>query len=39
MVTASQTLVLVDLTERRASEIPADYRERMRAFEREDLEA
>jgi acyl-CoA thioester hydrolase len=39
MVTASQTLVLVDLTERRASEIPADYRERMRAFEGEDLEA
>ncbi len=39
MVTASQTLVLVDLTERRACEIPPDYRERMRAFEGADLVA
>ena len=38
MVTASQTLVLVDLAERRATEIPPDYRERMRAFEGADLE-
>ena len=39
MVTASQTLVLVDSEERRPAEIPAAYRERMRAFEGEDLEA
>ncbi len=39
MVTASQTLVLVDLDERRATEIPEDYRERMRSFEGTDLEA
>nr|MBA2383893.1 thioesterase family protein [Actinomycetota bacterium] len=39
MVTASQTLVLVDLDERRAAEIPEDYRERMRSFEGADLEA
>ena len=39
MVTATQTLVLVDLEERRACEIPADYRELIRSFEGEDLEA
>ena len=38
MVTAKQTLVLVDLDERRAREIPAAYRERLRAFEGRDLE-
>jgi acyl-CoA thioester hydrolase len=39
MVTATQTLVLVDLQERRPCEIPPAYRERIRAFEGEDLEA
>ena len=39
MVTATQTLVLVDLAERRACEIPAEYRELIRGFEGEDLEA
>jgi acyl-CoA thioester hydrolase len=39
MVTATQTLVLVDLEERRPCEIPAEYRELIRAFEGEDLEA
>jgi acyl-CoA thioester hydrolase len=38
MVTATQTLVLVDLTERRAAEIPGSYRETIRAFEGADLE-
>jgi acyl-CoA thioester hydrolase len=38
MVTATQTLVLVDLEERRAAPIPESYRERVRAFEGEDLE-
>lgn len=38
MVTAGQTLVLVDLDERRAAPIPAAYRERVRAFEGDDLE-
>jgi acyl-CoA thioester hydrolase len=38
MVTAQQTLVLVDLDERKACEIPAWYRERIGAFEGEDLE-
>ena len=38
MVTARQTLVLVDLDERRAAEIPPPYRERIRAFEGGDLE-
>ena len=37
MVTATQTLVLVDLEGRRAAPIPAWYRERIRAFEGEDL--
>jgi acyl-CoA thioester hydrolase len=39
MVTATQTLVLVDLEERRACEIPSEYRELIRSFEGEDLEA
>jgi acyl-CoA thioester hydrolase len=39
MVTASQTLVLVDLEERHAAPIPDGYRERMRAFEGPDLDA
>ena len=38
MVTALQTLVLVDLEERRACTIPDGYRERVRAFEGDDLE-
>jgi acyl-CoA thioester hydrolase len=38
MVTATQTLVLVDLEGRRAVPIPDAYRERVRAFEGEDLE-
>jgi acyl-CoA thioester hydrolase len=37
MVTATQTLVLVDLEERRASEIPDEYRNLIRSFEGEDL--
>ena len=39
MVTARQTLVLVDLEERRAREIPDEYRELIRSFEGDDLEA
>jgi acyl-CoA thioesterase FadM len=39
MVTASQTLVLVDLDERKAVEIPDSYRQAIRAFEGETLEA
>ena len=38
MVTAGQTLVLVDLAERRAAAIPDAVRERMRAFEGDDIE-
>ena len=38
MVTAQQTLVLVDLQERRAFRIPEAYREQVAAFEGEDLE-
>jgi acyl-CoA thioester hydrolase len=38
MVTAEQTLVLIDLAERRARPIPDWYRERIRAFEGEDCE-
>jgi acyl-CoA thioester hydrolase len=38
MVTADQTLVLVDLAERRACPIPDDLREKVRAFEGSDLE-
>jgi acyl-CoA thioester hydrolase len=39
MVTANLTLVLVDLEERRAVPIPDAYRERVRAFEGDDLAA
>jgi acyl-CoA thioester hydrolase len=39
MVVASQTLVLVDLAERRPVEIPEEYRVLIRSFEGEDLEA
>jgi acyl-CoA thioester hydrolase len=38
MVTAQQTLVLVDLAERRARRIPDSYRETIAAFEEADLE-
>jgi acyl-CoA thioester hydrolase len=38
MVTATQTLVLIDLEERRAAPIPEWYKEAIRAFEGEDLE-
>jgi acyl-CoA thioester hydrolase len=38
MVTARQTLVLVDLAERRPHPIPAWYRDRIRAFEGADVE-
>jgi acyl-CoA thioester hydrolase len=38
MVTAEQTLVLVDLEGRRARPIPDWYRERIRDFERDDCE-
>jgi acyl-CoA thioester hydrolase len=38
MVTASQTLVLVDLDRRRPAPIPESLRAPVRAFEREDLE-
>ena len=36
LVTATQTLVLVDLDERRPVPIPEPYRERVRAFEGEE---
>ena len=39
MVTANQTLVLVDLEERKACEIPEWYRERIREFEGAALES
>jgi acyl-CoA thioester hydrolase len=39
MVTASQTLVLVGLADRRPAEVPDAYRERMRALEGDDLDA
>ena len=39
MVTAKQTLVLVDLEARRPAEIPDEYRSLIRSFEGEDLEA
>ena len=39
MVTATQTLVLVDLEARRPAEIPDEYRSLIRSFEGEDLEA
>ncbi len=38
LVTATQTLVLVDLDERKAVPIPDTYKEAIRAFEREALE-
>jgi len=38
VVTATQTLVLVDLDERRACEIPGWYVDQIAAFEGEDLE-
>ena len=38
MVTATQTLVLVDLAERRACPIPDAYRELIRSFEGDDLQ-
>jgi acyl-CoA thioester hydrolase len=39
MVTASQTLVLVDLEERKACPIPDEFREKIRSFEGDDLDA
>jgi acyl-CoA thioester hydrolase len=39
MVTAHQTLVYVDLAERRARPVPEDYRKRVQAFEAGDAEA
>jgi acyl-CoA thioester hydrolase len=39
MVTANQTLVLVDLAERKACPIPDVFRERIRDFEGDDLES
>jgi acyl-CoA thioester hydrolase len=39
MVTAQQTLVLVDLGERRPCAVPDWYREKISGFEGEDLEA
>jgi acyl-CoA thioester hydrolase len=38
MVTAQQTLVLVDLDERKACPVPEWFRERIREFEGEDVE-
>jgi acyl-CoA thioester hydrolase len=38
MVTATQTLVLVDLEERKPCAIPDEYRELIRGFESDDLE-
>jgi acyl-CoA thioester hydrolase len=38
MVTARQTLVLVDLEERRARPIPDDFKDAIRSFEGDDLE-
>ena len=38
MVTATQTLVLVDLEQRRPAEIPAEYRTLIRSFEGDDLD-
>jgi acyl-CoA thioester hydrolase len=37
MVTAAQTLVLVDLEERHACEIPQDFRDTIRGFEGDDV--
>ena len=38
MVTARQTIVLIDVAERSARPIPDDYRELIRSFEGDDLE-
>ena len=38
MVTATQTLVLVDLETRTARPIPSEFRDRIRAFEGDDLD-
>jgi acyl-CoA thioester hydrolase len=38
LVTATQTLVLVDLEQRRPVAVPDDYREKIRAFEGDALE-
>ena len=38
MVTATQTLVLVDLDERKAVPIPESYKEKIRTFEGDALE-
>ena len=39
MVTAHQTLVYVDLAERKALEVPGDYRAAVAAFEGDDVDA
>ena len=39
MVTARQTLVLVDLTERRPVEVPTELRAAIAQFEKDDLDA
>jgi acyl-CoA thioester hydrolase len=39
MVTATQTLVLVELEERKAAQIPPEYRDVIRRFEGADLQA
>jgi acyl-CoA thioester hydrolase len=39
LVTADQTLVLVDLDERKACPIPEEFRAAVRAYERDDLQA
>jgi len=39
MVTAHQTLVYIDLQERKACPVPDDYRERVLAFEGADVES
>jgi acyl-CoA thioester hydrolase len=39
MVTATQTLVLVDLEERKAVPIPQSYKDAIRAFEGDELDA
>jgi acyl-CoA thioester hydrolase len=38
MVTAHQTLVYIDLGERRAASVPDDYRSAIAAFEGDDVE-
>jgi acyl-CoA thioester hydrolase len=38
MVTATQTLVLIDLDERKAVPIPDSYKKAIRAFEGDDVE-